>query len=435
MTPIVLVLLDGLGDVPHAALDGATTNEAAATPNLDAFAAQASSGVVSPLGRGRAPSSEVAHWTYFTGSLDTFPGRAVLEATGHGVPVGDDVIGYVALRSHERGEDGTIRLATRPTRDEAELSQALLAALPSGPFGGVTFEVRPLPGPDAVVMLHGRVHPNVGDTDSFEEDLHPLLRCEPLIDDPAAVRTADAVAAWTVASHEVLRDHPDNVARVRAGLPAFDVATTKWWGRRRPTVSFVTTTGLHGAIVSPAPYQGGMAELLGMRWVRPPPRSPGRDGLEARLQLTRELLDEGADFVHCHDKTADEAGHTKDPARKIAALESLDAALGLLPRADEDVVVMVTGDHATPAGGRMLHAGAPVPFLLRGPRVASDQVVAFGERHQAMGALGHLDGRDILPIALDAADRARFLGANAGRASLGAIGAGRATAQRLPPPR
>lgn len=434
MSPVILVLLDGLGDQPHRQLAGRTTNEAAHTPNLDRFAAASACGVVWPLGPGRAPSSEVAHWTYFTGSLASFPGRAVLEGIGHGCELAHDpVVGYVALRAGEADRDGVVRLGARPGRPEAEDARGLLSALPRGPFSGLGFDVDPVAVGDALVALDGPAHAAISDTDSFEDDLHPLLQCQALDPDAAAVCTAAAVNAWTLACHETLRGHPINRDRRRRGEPSFDFATSKWWGRRRAVVPFAERTGLRGAVVSTAAYQGGMAHLLGMEWVQPPPASPGHDSLATRLRLTLDLLEAGFDFVHCHDKTADEAGHTKDPSRKIAAVEALDSALPLLPSPDEDVVVLITGDHATPASGRMLHSGDPVPFLMRGRRVAADDVRRFGERHQAAGALGHLHGRDVLPLALNAADRARFLGAHAGGASPHAIGAGSAPALRLPP--
>lgn len=433
MSPIVLVLLDGLGDQPHEVLAGRTSNEAARTPQLDRLAESSSCGLVSPVGRGGAPSSEVAHWTYFTGSLASFPGRAVLEAVGHGCAPGEGVVGYLALRAGRRADDGRVWLGPRPTSADEDDARALLGALPAEPFSGIAFDVRPMPGGDAIVVLDGPGHPDLSDTDSFEDDLHPLLRCEALSAEPAAARTAAAVNAWTVACHEVLRDHPVNRRRGTRGAVAFDVATTKWWGRRRRVVPFAERTGLRGAVVSAAAYQGGMAQLLGMEWVRPPRCAPGRDSLEARLRLVRDMLADGYDFVHCHDKTADEAGHTKDPRRKVAAIESLDAALPLLPPPEDDVVVVVTGDHATPSAGRMLHSGDPVPLLLRGRRVAADGVRLFGERHQATGALGHLHGADILPVAINAADRAAFLGARAGRSARHAIGAAPAAALPLPP--
>ena len=87
MLPIVLVLLDGLGDRAHDVLGGRTAGEAAATPNLDALAARGSCGLLYGVGPGRAPSSEVAHWAMLGYRPDEFPGRAVFEALGRGQEV------------------------------------------------------------------------------------------------------------------------------------------------------------------------------------------------------------------------------------------------------------------------------------------------------------------------------------------------------------
>ena len=79
MYPIVVLLLDGLGDRAHEVLGRRSGNEAAATPNLDALAARGSCGLLYAVGPGRAPSSEVAHWSLLGYRPDEFPGRAVFE--------------------------------------------------------------------------------------------------------------------------------------------------------------------------------------------------------------------------------------------------------------------------------------------------------------------------------------------------------------------
>ena len=87
MYPIVIFLLDGLADRAHDVLGGRTGNEAAETPNLDRLAAQGSCGLLYAVGPGRAPSSEVAHWSLLGYREDEFPGRAVFEALGRGQEV------------------------------------------------------------------------------------------------------------------------------------------------------------------------------------------------------------------------------------------------------------------------------------------------------------------------------------------------------------
>src|SRR5213595_4089366 len=99
MHPIVLFLLDGLADRAHEELGGRSGVEAARTPNLDRLCASGSSGVLYAVGPGRAPSSEVAHWSMLGYRPEEFPGRAVFEALGAGQPVAPgDVFAFAALR-------------------------------------------------------------------------------------------------------------------------------------------------------------------------------------------------------------------------------------------------------------------------------------------------------------------------------------------------
>src|ERR687896_2666778 len=127
MHPIVVVLLDGLGDRAHASLGGRTANEAARTPNLDALAVAGSNGVLYAVGPGRAPSSEVAHWSMLGYLPEEFPNRAVLEALGAEQEVSaDDVFAFAALRPAER-RDGGVWLAGRPQYgDDEDEARALI---------------------------------------------------------------------------------------------------------------------------------------------------------------------------------------------------------------------------------------------------------------------------------------------------------------------
>jgi 2,3-bisphosphoglycerate-independent phosphoglycerate mutase len=73
-------------------------------------------------------------------------------------------------------------------------------------------------------------------------------------------------------------------------------------------------------------------------------------------------------------------------------------------------VVCVTGDHATPPAPEVIHSGDPVPFVVAGPGVRADRTARFGEIDCAEGILGRLDGADVMPVLLNAADRPLFLG-------------------------
>src|SRR5215203_3803686 len=107
LLPILLVILDGMADRPYREFGGRTPLEAARTPVIDALAREGQSGFYYPLGPGRIPSTELAHFRIFGYERYDFPGRACLEALGHGISAQlGDVFSFLAPRRVERGPDG-----------------------------------------------------------------------------------------------------------------------------------------------------------------------------------------------------------------------------------------------------------------------------------------------------------------------------------------
>ena len=397
MYPIVVVLLDGLGDRAHASLGGRTANEAAATPNLDGLAARGSCGVLYAVGPGRAPSSEVAHWSMFGYRPEEFPGRAVLEALGAGQEIDPgDVFAFAALRpSEERGGALWLTGRPRPGEDDDEAA-ALLERCADIEIDGLRFRLAHLGRGEAILRVSGGADDRVTDSDAFFRDRYPVLRPQPV--SPEAERTARAAERWT------------GIVRERLAGELFDVITLKWWGRRRPAPSFAERHGVSGAFIAASRFMHGLARAVGLEPIELGETDDASADLVRRVELIQERLDVGDTFVFAHIKAADEAGHTKDPAIKQRTIEALDAALSTLRVLDSRAVVCVTGDHATPAYPEVIHSGDPVPLILAGPGVRADGVSSFGELDCAAGILGHLRGPDLMPVLLNAADRPLFLG-------------------------
>jgi 2,3-bisphosphoglycerate-independent phosphoglycerate mutase len=393
--PIVVFLLDGLGDRAHGVLGGLTGNEAAATPNLDRLAARGSCGVLYAVGPGRAPSSEVAHWSLLGYRPDGFPGRAVFAALGRGQAVsGEHVFAYAALRPAERRDDGwwlTGRLD--PDRD-AEMAERLVERCDGIEVDGLTFSLAHVWRGEAILRISGGADERVTDSDAFFRDRHPLLRTQALV--PEAGRTARACEEWT---REVMR---------RLDGERFNVITLKWFGRPRAVPSFLERHGVIGAFAADSAFLRGLGLALGLEPVEAPETDDPVADLRGRAELARERLDAGDTFVFCHQKTTDAAGHTKDPRIKQRTIEELDAAVSTFPT--DRAIVCITGDHATPASPEVIHSGDPVPLLVAGPGVRPDRVDCFGEAVCAGGILGHLRGPDLMPVLLNAADRPLFLG-------------------------
>ena len=395
MHPIVVLLLDGLGDRAHAVLGGRTANEAAATPNLDELAAGGSCGVLYAIGPGRAPSSEVAHWSLLGYRPDEFPNRAVLEALGAGQKVDpNDVVAFAALRPAER-RNGELWLTGRPRYDEDEdEARTLVERCADIEIDGLRFTLEHLRRGEAVLRVSGGADDRVTDSDAFFRDRHPVLR--PQAAHPEAEQTARAAEAW---SRQVIE---------RLAGERFNVITLKWWGRARPAPTFLERHGVTGSFIADSRFMHGLARAVGLEPVHAPESDDPASDLRRRLELIRARLDAGETFVFSHLKATDAAGHTKDPAVKQRTIEQLDSELGAVPTGS--AVVCVTGDHTTPAYPEVIHSGDPVPLVVVGPGVRADDVGSFGELECSRGILGHVRGPDLMPLLLNAADRPLFLG-------------------------
>jgi 2,3-bisphosphoglycerate-independent phosphoglycerate mutase len=405
--PIVVILLDGLGDRAQPVLGGRTGNEAATTPNLDRLAHDGSCGVLFAVGPGRAPSSEVAHWSMLGYAPEEFPGRAVFEAVGHGQAVDeDDVVAFAALRPAEQ-RDGAWWLAGRPRYGaDEEDAAALVQSCDRLSFDGLAFGLQHIRRGEAVLRVSGGADDRVSDSDAFFRDRYPVLRPQPLVGEAQA--TAAAAEAWTRETMRILAEHSVNASRLERGLPALNAITLKWWGRPRRVPTFAERHGLSGTFVAESAFLRGLARTIGLDALEAPETGDAASDLRTRLVLVAERLAAGDTFVFVHLKATDEAGHTKDPRVKQERIEELDAELGRLPV--DSAIVCVTGDHATPASPEVIHSGDPVPFVLAGPGVRADGVREFGELTCAAGILGHLRGPDMMPVLLNAADRPLFLG-------------------------
>jgi 2,3-bisphosphoglycerate-independent phosphoglycerate mutase len=395
MLPIVVFLLDGLADRAHEELGGRTGNEAAATPSLDRLAASGSCGLLYAVGPGRAPSSEVAHWSLLGYAPQEFPGRAVFEALGRGQEVSEeDVLAYAALRPAERREDGWWLTGRPDPEREGDEARRLVERCDGMVVDGLRFSLAHVCRGESVLRISGDADERITDTDAFFRDRHPLLRPLPLV--PEAETTARACEAW---SREVMR---------RLEGERLNVITLKWFGRVRPAPSFQERHGVGGAFAADSAFLRGLGVALGLEAVDAPETDDPVADLRMRVELAKRRLDDGDTFVFCHQKTTDAAGHTKDPLIKQRTIEQLDAALGDLPT--DRAIVCVTGDHATPASPEVIHSGDPVPLIVAGPGVRADGVERFGELDCAAGILGQLRGPDLMPVLLNAADRPLFLG-------------------------
>jgi len=147
----------------------------------------------------------------------------------------------------------------------------------------------------------------------------------------------------------------------------------------------------------------GLAKLLGMDVL------PQTGDTAEELHLAVKHSDE-YDFLFFHIKQTDSSGEDGNFTAKVRAIEEVDTILPIL-RALEPDVVIVTGDHATPAVMRS-HSWHPVPVLLWSKNCRPDDVWEFGERMCLRGSLGpRFATKDLMPLACAHAGRLQKYGA------------------------
>ena len=420
MKKIVYVILDGLGDDPLGALGGRTPLEAASTPNLDRLASNGLNGYVTTVGEGIAPESDIAVFSILGyDPHEHHTGRGPLESVGAGLDVKQGDLAYrVNFATVERDGEGWVIEDRRVGRDlSSDEAHALAAEVQdSVTIPGVSFDFRATIGHRGVLVLRsdeGPLSAEVENSDpaygrqgalgvaleTFDDHVVHVTPVAGHEDNEPAQRAARITNEWLRASCEVLDRSSINAKRRSAGKLAGNFVLTRDGGDHLPDlVPFKQKFGPEMGCFVEMPVELGIARLTGMGIVEAPTGIPAPEQYEAWAKLALEAI-EGYDGLYIHIKGPDVPAHDGDHEGKIASIEEIDSIFfeALLSELDlKRSIVAVTADHSTSCA-RKAHTDGPVPLLVSGGGVTSDDVKSYGESASRRGAMGHLKGPEIMP--------------------------------------
>jgi len=404
MKKTLLVILDGLGDRPIKAFGGKTPLEAASTPNMDFLAKSGVCGVMNAMPKELYPTSEEAHLAILGYDyVKDHPGRGVLEALGIGVKLGRD---EVAFRVNFGTVDESLKLID-PRAGVIDSVKDLCKSVNNIEVDNVKFKIYPSLSHRAVLVVSGEPvmdylkkekNSNISDTDPHKAGPHKLgvrvLRPKSFGQTREGKTVARALERYQYLTYEILKEHKLNKKRSKKGLLPANFILTRGYGHLMGTESFKDKFGRKSACIAGAPLYKGIGAYLGMKIVNVRGATGKMDtNIGAKIKATKKALKKN-DFVFLHIKGTDMAGEDFGDAKmKKGFIEKIDKAIPEI-RNLKNVVISITGDHATPCELKD-HSNDIVPVLISGGK-DKDKVNHFGESDCAKGKLGHIYGKDFM---------------------------------------
>ncbi len=391
----ILLIIDGLGDLPTPK----TPLQAAKTPNLDRLARNGITGMLAPVPRFVIPGSDTSHLRLLGYDPSIFyRGRGPFEALGLGMKLEE---GDVAFRTNFATVKDGIVTDRRAGRIDTETATRLAWLLSMRINGIEAIFKNSVEHRGALILRGDGLSGNVSDTDPHAKDA--IQRCYPLDDTPEAKKTADIVNRFTEIAMGKLSSAPENKGRKK---PA-NALLLRGAGEFQAAPTFHERFGMHGICIAGGALYKGIAAFMSMD-VALVPGATGdiKSDLKAKANAAAKALKSEYDFVFLHIKGCDSAGHDGDFDAKKKMIEKIDKIIPILEKTGAAMVI--TGDHSTPVSLKG-HSGHEVPLLVyRGER--KDDVKRFDERSCMKGGLGHVKGKNIIPLILNITGRAEKYG-------------------------
>ena len=375
----LVILGDGMADLPIESLGNKTPLEYAVTPKMDELASKGEIGMVHTIPDGMKPGSDTANLSVLGyNPRQYYSGRSPLEALSIGVPMKDT---DVALRCNIvtlSEEEDTYEERTMVDHSASEISTEECAVLLEAVrkeletdiykfYVGTSYR-------HCLIWANGKVVDLVQPHDILGQKIGDKLPQD------------EALRTMMKKSYDILVNHPINIERKKKGL---NPANSCWfWGAgTKPSLSpFEEKTHLKGAMISAVDLLKGIAVGSSMKVITVEGANGGLDtNYEGKAQAAIDVLTkDNYDFVYVHLEGPDEMGHQGSVEKKVKAIECLDARIIKpivegLEAAGEEFRLVVLPDHPTPISIRT-HTSENVPYLLYDSRKEQQHDWHYNER-------------------------------------------------------
>lgn len=397
----LLIVGDGMADYPVPELGNKTPLQASYKPNMDSIAAKGKSGLIKTVPDELTPGSDAAICSVLGyDPIKYCTGRGPLEAPSRGIKLAENDAAYRCNLITEK--DGAILdySSGHITTDEASQLIAAIRKAFEKPgeiefFVGLDYRhfliLRNFPNPELIQCIPPHDARGIAVSDVL-----------PKAKSSEAEKPSQLLRDLIEGSRSVLRSHPVNVAREKAGKNPGNLIWP-WGGGKKPSMPTLKEKyGIKSAVISAVDLVKGIGTYAGMEIIN----VEGATGLdntnyEGKADAALKALKTN-DLVFVHVEAPDEAGHCRDYNLKVKTIEDLDKRLlgRILNGISEPYAIAILPDHPTPIKTGT-HSREPVPFSIASPNLKPDGVQKFDEFSAKKGAFGLIENDFLISLLLN----------------------------------
>lgn len=404
----VILVMDGLGDRPIKEFGNKTPLEYANTPNFDKIVKKSQCGLMYSLGKGYRPGSDVSHLEIFGYPYkEYYTGRGPIEVAGLGIKLES---GDVAFRGNFGTVDSEWNIIDRRVGRINDVT-VFANAIDGIEIDGIKFIVKPGTAYRAGVVMRGNgLSSMITDADPHAEGekIHEVKAKDT---SKEAIFTAKTLNKFLKKAYEVLELLPENIERSKKGQLKANFLLVRGAGICPNLPKFVDKHGFNKACcIAGGGLYKGIGAFLGMDIIDVEGATAlPNTNVEGKFNAAIKAL-ETYDFIFLHVKPTDSLAEDGNYIGKKDFIERIDSAIPILDNLPEDTLLIVTADHST-SSALKAHTADPVPVMVCGEGIRTDDISKFGEREFSKGSLCFLEGKDLIPLVINAMGKLPLIGA------------------------
>lgn len=361
----VVILGDGMSDLPVPELSNKTPLMCAEKPYMDMLAKVSEVGLVKTVPDSLSPGSDTANLSAMGYDPETFyTGRSPLEAVSMGIKLSEGDVTFrcnlVNLSDGGAYSDKTMvdyssdEITTEEAKVLIEYVDSVFRTEKIRLYSGISYR-----------------HCLVWEGYKGKLQLTPPhdITLKPIKEHLPQGSQGDVLLSMMQRSYELLSEHKINKDREKRGLKP---ANSLWfWGMgTKPMLTpFAEKFGVKGAAISAVDLIKGIAICAGMDSIDVIGATGNiHTNFRGKADAALNALSSGTDMVYLHIEAPDECGHRHEVENKIRSIELIDKHIVKtvyegLKATGEDFSILIMPDHPTPLVTRT-HSKDPVPYIL-----------------------------------------------------------------------